>query len=77
MTDNIHLFSEEYEAQRLQVLADYQILDTPEESAINEIVEVAAIICEVPVARISFVDRDRQWFKSMFGWDLNQTPRED
>ncbi|WP_258364076.1 GGDEF domain-containing protein [Halomonas sp. LBP4] len=56
------------------MLADYQILDTPEESAFDEIVEVASLICDAPIAVINFIDRDRQWFKSEKGLGVRETP---
>ncbi|MGJ7461685.1 sensor domain-containing diguanylate cyclase [Halomonas sp. MA07-2] len=74
MPDLTDRCSAEHEAQRLQALADYRILDTPEESAFDEIVEVVSIICEAPIAVINFVDRDRQWFKSEKGLGVRETP---
>lgn len=66
--------SSEHEEQRLRALANYQILDTPKESAFDEIVEIASLICEVPISVINFVDRDRQWFKSEKGLGVNEAP---
>lgn len=74
MADDTFPCSPEYEQQRLQALTDYQILDTPEESAFDEIVEVVSIICEAPIAVINFIDRDRQWFKSEKGLGVRETP---
>ncbi|MCE9665949.1 sensor domain-containing diguanylate cyclase [Halomonas sp. M5N1S17] len=74
MPDNTDFCSAEYENQRLQALADYQILDTPEESAFGDIVEVASLICEAPIAVINFIDRNRQWFKSEKGLGVRETP---
>ena len=68
------LCSTEHATQRLQTLADYQILDTPEEAAFDDIVEVASLICEAPIAVINFIDRDRQWFKSEKGLGVRETP---
>lgn len=48
------------EAERLEALYNYEILDTLEERSYNDIVHLAAHICEVPIALISFIDRDRQ-----------------
>ncbi|SFU68236.1 GGDEF domain-containing protein [Halomonas korlensis] len=73
MPSNLDVCSAEYEEQRLQALADYQILDTPEESAFDDIVEVASLICEAPIAVVTFVDRDRQWFKSEKGLGVRET----
>ncbi|MGJ7462310.1 sensor domain-containing diguanylate cyclase [Halomonas sp. MA07-2] len=74
MHDIIDRCSAEYETRRLQALDSYQILDTPEESAFDEIVEVVSIICEAPIAVINFIDRDRQWFKSEKGLGVRETP---
>ncbi|MGZ3460342.1 MAG: ATP-binding protein, partial [Archangium sp.] len=51
----------------LQALQRYGILDTPPESEYDDIVQLAARLCDVPVALISLVDRDRQWFKANLG----------
>lgn len=55
------------EAQRLQALRKYNVLDTPAEQAYDDIVSLAALICDTPVALISLADEDRQWFKARFG----------
>ena len=64
------------EANRLEALRQYGILDTPSESAYNDIATIAAFICDVPIALISFVDSERQWFKSKVGLNVAQTPRD-
>ncbi|MDX1589468.1 MAG: ATP-binding protein [Oleiphilaceae bacterium] len=69
--------SEETRAQqerRLRALEGYAILDTPEERQFDELTQLAADICEVPVALISLIDRDRQWFKSHLGIEERETP---
>lgn len=63
------------EEQRLRALYDCQILDSPPEEDFDSLTELAAQICETPVALISLVDRDRQWFKSKIGLGVQQTPR--
>jgi two-component system, cell cycle sensor histidine kinase and response regulator CckA len=63
------------EEKRLEALYRYQILDTPEEAAFDRITELAARMFQVPIAVISFVDRERQWFKSHFGLNIAMTPR--
>ncbi|MFO7649665.1 diguanylate cyclase [Halomonas campaniensis] len=68
------LCSAEYEHQRLQALADYRILDTPEEPVFDDIVELASLICEAPIAVINFIDCHRQWFKSEKGLGVRETP---
>lgn len=64
------------EANRLEALRQYDILDSPSELAYNDIATLAAFICNVPIALISFVDSERQWFKSTVGLNLTQTPRD-
>ncbi|MBN8218279.1 MAG: SpoIIE family protein phosphatase [Spirochaetes bacterium] len=65
-----------HEAARLRALENYRILDTLEEQCFQDIVELAAHICQAPIALISLVDRDRQWFKARIGLQAAQTPRE-
>lgn len=64
------------EAKRLAALADYQVLDTLPEAAYDDITLLASRICDTPIALISLVDANRQWFKSRVGLDATQTPRE-
>jgi two-component system NtrC family sensor kinase len=61
---------------RLPKLYDYKILDTETESDYNDIVQVAVTVANMPIAFISFLDQDRNWFKAKLGFDLNQTSRE-
>ncbi|MFO7634481.1 MAG: PAS domain S-box protein [Caldilinea sp.] len=51
-------------------------MDTSPEPEFDDICRLAAQICEAPLALISFVDEDRQWFKAQVGVDIGQTPRE-
>lgn len=64
------------EDARLAKLRSYDILDTLDEEEYDDIVRLVAQICETPMANISFVDRDRQWFKSVVGLEDRQTTRE-
>lgn len=64
------------EAERLQTLHAYNILDTPPEAAFNRIASLAAQLFQAPIALVSLVDADRQWFKACFGVDTRQTSRE-
>lgn len=64
------------EAERLQALHDYRILDTLPEQAYQDIVELASMICQTPVAVVSLVDAERQWFKAKVGVEGVQTERE-
>jgi GAF domain-containing protein len=61
---------------RLESLRSYGILDTAPEPAFDDIARLAAHICQAPIALISFVDQDRQWFKSEIGLGLRETPIE-
>lgn len=61
---------------RLQELLKYRILDTLPESTYDDVTRLASQICGTPVAMISLIDRNRQWFKAKHGSDLQQTPRD-
>src|SRR5713101_749974 len=63
------------EAERLRTLRSYKILDTKPEERFDELTQLAALICDAPISLISLIDTDRQWFKSRFGLDLQETPR--
>lgn len=65
------------EAQRLKALEAYQILDTLPEESFDNLAELAATICGTPVAMISLLDSDRQWFKGCFGLGVPQSPRNN
>ena len=65
------------EAARLEALSKYEILDTAMESVFDDLTRLAAYICGVPIAIISIVDRDRQWFKSKIGIQIGETSRDD
>src|SRR5216684_8632859 len=65
----------ESEVARLRVLGRYQILGTPPEEAFDNIARLAAYVCGTPIALISFIDQDSQWFKSRVGWDVDEIPR--
>ena len=64
------------EAQRLEALRDYHILDTAAEEAYDDITALAAYLCHVPIAMISLVDESQQWFKSKLGLNQQETPRD-
>lgn len=64
------------ESERLKALESFEILDTPAEASYDELVALAAEICGTPIALISLVDKDRQWFKAKVGLDARETSRE-
>jgi PAS domain S-box-containing protein len=64
------------EIQRLENLNTYGILDSLPEKAYDDITALAAMVCDTPIALISFIDQDRQWFKSRFGLDVTESPRD-
>jgi len=64
------------EGQRIKVLWQYDILDTVPEEAFDELADLARLICGAPVALISLVDENRQWFKSRLGVNVKETSRD-
>ncbi len=66
----------ENEKQRLMALERYQVLDTMPEELLDELTMLASHICQAPIALISLVDADRQWFKSKTGITASQTNRD-
>ena len=64
------------EHARIAALRRYQVLDTDPESNFDELTALAAHICQTPIALVSLVDTDRQWFKSRLGLDVCSTDRE-
>lgn len=64
-----------HERNRLDVLQSYGILDTRPEHSFDAITALAACIFDVPTVMISFIDKDRQWFKSRVGMNVSETPR--
>lgn len=63
------------EAQRLRVLLDLNLLDTPPEARFDRITRLAARLFGVPTALVSLIDAERQWFKSRVGMEMPETPR--
>lgn len=65
-----------HEDDRLAALKRINILDTQKEERFDRITRIAAKLFDVPIALVSFVDNDRQWFKSCVGLDARETPRD-
>jgi PAS domain S-box-containing protein len=63
------------EAQRLRALRDLCVLDTPAEERFDRIVRTAARLFQVPMALVSLLDQDRQWFKARYGVEVSEGPR--
>lgn len=66
----------ESEAQRLAALSQYNILDTLPEIEFDQLTQLAAYMCGTPIALVSFIDANRQWFKSKVGITADETPRD-
>ena len=64
------------EAKRLATLQALTILDTPPEERFNRIIRTAVRLFNVPIALISLVDENRQWFKACYGLEVSETPRD-
>ena len=66
----------ENEEQRIHALQELGILDTAPEERFDRCTRIAAALFDVPIALVSLVDTNRQWFKSRYGLDVAETPRE-
>ena len=63
------------EIARIAALSRYRILDTLPDIAFDDLAHLAAAVCRAPIAVITFIDRDRQWFKAAVGLEVTQTAR--
>jgi len=61
---------------RVAALQKYDILDSEPEKAFDDLALLASYVCKTPIALISLVDEDRQWFKSKVGVSISETPRD-
>jgi signal transduction histidine kinase/CheY-like chemotaxis protein len=66
----------ENEKERIKSLLELGVLDTPPEERFDRLTRIAASVFDVPIALVSLVDSDRQWFKSCQGLDVSETPRD-
>lgn len=64
------------EKHRLNTLNSLQLLDTPAEERFDRVTRLAKRLFQVPIALVSLVDENRQWFKSCYGLDVNETSRD-
>ena len=64
------------ELARLQTLRSFDILDTPQEERFDRLTRMARRLFDAPIALVSLVDKDRQWFKSRIGLPVSETPRD-
>lgn len=64
------------EQQRLEALKRYEVLDTPSEQEFDDLASLAAQICQTPIAMVSLIGKDRQWFKSKVGISATETSRD-
>jgi GAF domain-containing protein len=63
------------EQKRLEVLWQYDVIDTMPEDSFNDLAELAACICDAPIALISLIDENREWFKAKVGVSLSELSR--
>jgi GAF domain-containing protein len=64
------------EESRLVALDKYAILDTDPEQSFDDLTLLASFVCKTPIALISLIDEDRQWFKSRVGLQASETSRD-
>jgi GAF domain-containing protein len=64
------------ESARVAALNRYAILDSEPEQSFDDLVSLAAHICQTPMAMLSLVDDHRQWFKSKYGVEIKETPKD-
>src|SRR5579871_6908361 len=64
------------EEKRLEALRRYELLDTAPENQFDDLALLASHVCGTPIATVSLIDRDRQWFKAKVGIESTETPRD-
>lgn len=63
------------ENKRLHDLDAYEIMDTPPELSFDQFTYMASSLCQTPIALLSFIDDERQWFKSTYGLEIHELPK--
>lgn len=64
------------EEERLEALHRYQIVDSAADALFDDLAILASSICDTPVALVTLLDRDRQWFKAKVGTEVQEVPRD-
>lgn len=64
------------EVARIAALESYDLMDSGSEKEFDAIAKIASVICNIPISLITFIDEDRQWFKSHIGTELSENERE-
>jgi hypothetical protein len=65
------------ESHRQRELDSYKVVDTLPEAAYDDIARLATLVCGVPIALVSLIDRERQWFKARSGFEPGETRRDE
>lgn len=65
------------EQERLQELKEYEILDTPPDRILEELTDIASVVCDTPIALLGFIDKDRQWYKAKVGVEDREVKRSE
>ena len=73
----MHVNKDSIEQLRIEELYSYHILDTQPEAQFDLIARLAASICNTPIATITLIDQDREWYKSVVGLNVMQNNRSD
>ena len=72
-----NLSADTNEINRVEKLKSYEVLNASAEKQFDEIVNMASVVCETPIAFISFLDDEDQWLKAKIGVDIERTARQD
>lgn len=64
------------ESERLRAVELYRALGSASDRTLDELTSLAAIVCDAPISLVLLIGRDRLWFRSRFGVDVTEAPRE-